>query len=1050
MTSAPRVPLKQLASLITKGTTPKTLGLGHASAGIPFLRAENIRDLTVVPTEDPLYIDERVDEALRRSRIKPNDVLISIAGTIGRVAVVPPTAPPMNCNQAVAIVRLEQQLTPRYLAHWLSSSDAQAQIGRAQVTATISNLSLGQIGDLAVPVPPLPEQRRISDILDKADAIRRRRKEAIALTEELLRSAFLEMVGPEAKGYSSWPEATFESLAAPGPGTMRTGPFGSDLRHSEFVDEGVAVLGIDNAVQNRFAWDERRYITREKYDRLRRYTVRPHDVIITIMGTTGRSAVVPEDIPVAITTKHLATITVDRELAEPEFVAQAIHRHPAVLSQIRKANRGAIMSGLNLGLIKSLVVRRPPVERQRQFAAFTKQVRLATTQLEAARDESTALFDSLVHRAFRGELRHEHAVPKVQPSEPQNERAVQAFRRLDFEPTARQLYDQLLILRPDVLVEGLFRRESNYYFVSPDTTSSGADGRSFQDWFENSFVPLGMPFHLVRERPEDSIELQPRSPREAADGHGVVRTWPDLQRDLALWLPRGVPYIDVREDDRTAVVRVGRALSDDETIDVERTFEQLGSALPFRVEVVPTGSNAKDWKVDRIELKPARLLSDAFPKAVRDAVADDDDFWRQRAPAGLLNPGEKLVPPRTDAFESSCLVSTTFPPANIRSYLSLYSTVVLVAPLADQLDSTLKALGVQRKELVELARRRCVRFLFPQAIGRYDVSWIADLLEGAPDSVMFSRRLAATTLADQHRRNPLFALPATAYEKRSLLRALHRAADDAPPMPAVFLRALTRALSEYWASAEYALHARGAMASLTGGLASFGAAVATEIFKKDLFIEMSVAAQNVEWAGALGAHLVPEQGAGYSSEGASALLVALSSGGMKSAQATAAPKEFALAEDLLAFDNDTNVLEFVSELGKGDLARFRTLIREIASAERTPEEIAALLETWNAQVRQYERRPDRLKSFNIVGLLLAAGSTLSANVAVHSIVPLIALLLPFVLTKANEDTVREVPSVGAVFDWANATLAGTAPPAVLLSRMRKRVVGMREPNRGAG
>src|SRR5882762_6410748 len=115
-----------MASLITKGTTPKTLGLAHAASGIPFLRAENIRDLTVVPIDEPLYIDKRVDEALRRSRIRPNDVLISIAGTIGRVGVVPGSAPPMNCNQAVAIVRLEPALIPRYLAHWLTSSDARA------------------------------------------------------------------------------------------------------------------------------------------------------------------------------------------------------------------------------------------------------------------------------------------------------------------------------------------------------------------------------------------------------------------------------------------------------------------------------------------------------------------------------------------------------------------------------------------------------------------------------------------------------------------------------------------------------------------------------------------------------------------------------------------------------------------------------------------------------------------------------------------------------------------------------------------------------------
>jgi type I restriction enzyme S subunit len=166
----------------------------------------------------------------------------------------------------------------------------------------------------------------------------------------------------------------------------------------------VAVLGIDNAVQNRFAWEERRFITEEKYQQFKRYTVRPGDVIITIMGTTGRAAVVPEDIPLAISSKHLAVISVERSMVHPEFLAHAIHSDPTVLAQIAVANRGAIMSGLNLGIIKRLRVRLPPLALQEQFASFVTGVSKIHHQLTLAIDNAAKLFDSLAQRAFRGEL----------------------------------------------------------------------------------------------------------------------------------------------------------------------------------------------------------------------------------------------------------------------------------------------------------------------------------------------------------------------------------------------------------------------------------------------------------------------------------------------------------------------------------------------------------------------------------------------------------------------------------------------------------------------
>lgn len=173
--------LSEITSLITKGTTPSTLGLEFADAGVPFLRAQNLRDGRVDIDADPLYIPPDTHKALARSRIVSGDILLSIAGTIGRAALVDDRWPELNCNQAVAIIRPTEKVHPRYLLHWLNSQTAVDQISKSEVTATISNLSLTQIGNLTVSLPSLDEQRRIAAILDQADDLRRKRREASAL-----------------------------------------------------------------------------------------------------------------------------------------------------------------------------------------------------------------------------------------------------------------------------------------------------------------------------------------------------------------------------------------------------------------------------------------------------------------------------------------------------------------------------------------------------------------------------------------------------------------------------------------------------------------------------------------------------------------------------------------------------------------------------------------------------------------------------------------------------------------------------------------------------
>jgi type I restriction enzyme, S subunit len=287
------------------------------------------------------------------------------------------------------------RVIPDYLARTLQA--LASKLLQTVRGTTADNISTDVLRALEIPLPALPEQRRIAGQLEQADRLRRTRRYALDLSDTFLPAAFLGLFGETGDRF---PAPTVDELAADKPHAIRTGPFGSQLLHSEFTDSGIAVLGIDNAVNNEFAWSQRRFITPEKYEQLKRYTVFPGDVIITIMGTCGRCAIVPDDIPMAINTKHLCCITLEQNRCLPIYLHGAFLFHPFVSRQRAVAMKGSIMDGLNMEIIKSLRIPLPPLQLQQKFVALVQRVeRLRALQREASR-QAEHLFAALLHRAF--------------------------------------------------------------------------------------------------------------------------------------------------------------------------------------------------------------------------------------------------------------------------------------------------------------------------------------------------------------------------------------------------------------------------------------------------------------------------------------------------------------------------------------------------------------------------------------------------------------------------------------------------------------------------
>ena len=291
------------------------------------------------------------------------------------------------------VFSVSEELDQEYLYYYLKSDFALQRI-RAVATGSVrDNLKLEMLKEFPILLPPKNDQKTIANNLDRVKRIIELRKSEIDKMNELIKARFVEMFGDKEK---AWPVVTIADICK----DSRTGPFGSALHHDEFVNEGIFVLGIDNAVENRFSYNRMRYITEDKYQQLKRYTVYPGDVIITIMGTVGRSAVIPKDMPKAINTKHLACITPDAGVVDSYFLCNAFQIHPDIKQQLRGQTKGAIMDGLNLTIIKGLKFRLPPLELQKQFLEFYNQVDKSKVAVQKALEKTQLLFDSLMQQYF--------------------------------------------------------------------------------------------------------------------------------------------------------------------------------------------------------------------------------------------------------------------------------------------------------------------------------------------------------------------------------------------------------------------------------------------------------------------------------------------------------------------------------------------------------------------------------------------------------------------------------------------------------------------------
>ncbi len=246
--------------------------------------------------------------------------------------------------------------------------------------------------------PDLAEQKRIVSILEKAEELKKKRAEADQTMDRLIPSLYKKFFA-----FDKFPEIEIKNIIKD-KSAIRTGPFGSQLHHHEFISAGVPVLGIDNAVLNTFRWGKIRCLPLEKYKSFKRFRVYPGDVLVTIMGTVGRACVTPDNLPECMSTKHLCVITPDSSKINPVYLWAALLYDQNVRTQTKNVAKGAIMEGWNSTIIKQIKISVPPIDLQNEFSDIVKELKLYKEKQEQSAEKIDEVFQSLLARAFSGEL----------------------------------------------------------------------------------------------------------------------------------------------------------------------------------------------------------------------------------------------------------------------------------------------------------------------------------------------------------------------------------------------------------------------------------------------------------------------------------------------------------------------------------------------------------------------------------------------------------------------------------------------------------------------
>lgn len=414
---------------LLRGVSYSPVDLRHADDpdAFPILRATNIQEGELVLAQDLVYVAQsRVKD---QQMLRPGDIVLAMssgsAGVVGKSAQL--RGPWRGSFGAFCgVVRTaSQKVSPEFVGFALQTTSYREHIRRSARGTNIKNLSRDHVLGYCLPLPPLQEQRAIAHVLRTVQWAREATEQVVAVAREMRRSLmrYLFTYGPVlregaqpeitqetdiGRTPSSWPIGSITDVVVQERGALVSGPFGSNIGKRFFVPAGVPVIRGNNLTKGEVAFRDEGFVfvTEAKAKELANCETLPGDVVFTAAGTIGQVGVVPAESRFdryIISNKQLRA-RLDTSKALPMFVFYWF-AHDRMQRLVDERRGGTSIPTINLNILRSLPVPRPPLEHQRAVVAMLQTADRKIAAEKHRRDALDALFRSLLHALMTGKRR---------------------------------------------------------------------------------------------------------------------------------------------------------------------------------------------------------------------------------------------------------------------------------------------------------------------------------------------------------------------------------------------------------------------------------------------------------------------------------------------------------------------------------------------------------------------------------------------------------------------------------------------------------------------